>query len=192
MTKRKLVILALLSVFLVSAPQAPQVESWDSELGWTKSQAPESPTVIDANSIARIMQNANPLLSSGEGLRIGAAVMRYSQEYNLNPELVSAVILVESGARPWVESPKGALGLMQVMPYMRTQMAREGKNMAGNLMTIETNIEAGCWILADNIRRLGEENGVSSYFWGSEIRSVSYLNKVRLAQSKVRAHHLEF
>ncbi len=189
MTKRGFAILVLLSVFLVSAPQEPGAKQGrDVPPAWAKN---EPVTAVDESSIARLMQNANPLLSDAESIRIGAAVIRYGHEYGLDPDLVSAVILVESGARPWVESPKGAVGLMQVMPYMHTRMARVGKNMAGNLMTIETNIEAGCWILSENIARLGEADGVSSYFWGSEIRSTSYLDKVRLARSKVR-EHLEF
>jgi hypothetical protein len=70
---------------------------------------------------------------------------------------------------------------MQVMPYMA-----EGLPLAGNLSTIESNVEAGCFILADNIRRLGEENGISSYFWGRNIRGVAYLEKVEQARARVR------
>jgi len=70
---------------------------------------------------------------------------------------------------------------MQVMPYMV-----EGMHMAGNLTTIESNIEAGCLILADNIRRLGEDDGISAYFWGSNIRGVAYLDRVRAAHAAVR------
>jgi soluble lytic murein transglycosylase-like protein len=94
---------------------------------------------------------------------------------------VTAVLLVESGARPWARSPKGALGLMQVMPAMMRPM-----RIAGNHSAIETNIEAGCLILAGNIRRLGEEDGISAYFWGSEIRGVSYLSRVQAARARVR------
>ena len=56
-------------------------------------------------------------------------------------------------------------------------------NMAGNLTTIEMNIEAGCRILADNIRRLGEDDGISAYFWGSDIRGVAYLARVKQARA---------
>ncbi|NIP92093.1 MAG: lytic transglycosylase domain-containing protein, partial [Akkermansiaceae bacterium] len=84
-----------------------------------------------------------------------------------------AVVLVESSARPWAKSPKGARGLMQVMPYMARPLG-----MVGNPNTIESNIEAGCVILAGNIRRLGEEDGISAYFWGGNIRGVAYLNRV--------------
>jgi soluble lytic murein transglycosylase-like protein len=67
---------------------------------------------------------------------------------------------------------------MQVMPHMAAQA-----DFAGNLTTAESNVEAGCMILADNIRRLGEADGISAYFWGSEIRGLSYLHRVRAARA---------
>ena len=36
--------------------------------------------------------------------------------------------------------------------------------------------------------RLGEEEGISSYFWGSEIRGLAYLEKVQAAREEVRRH----
>ena len=87
---------------------------------------------------------------------------------------------VESTGRPEARSPLGALGLMQVMTYMIGPM-----DLAGNPSTIEANIEAGCVILAGNIRRLGEDDGISTYFWGSQIRGTAYLDKVRAAQDSL-------
>jgi hypothetical protein len=136
---------------------------------------------LDAEAVAVAVAAVNPTLSPGELDRIGRAVIRYSSKYALDPELVTAVIREESSGRPWVRSPKGAIGLMQVMPHMF-----EPLGLAGNPMTIETNIEAGCMILADNIARLGENDGVSAYFWGSEIRDVSYLLRVEAERAAVR------
>ena len=143
--------------------------------------AAASPIALSAGEIARAMGAANPNLSSAELVRIGRAVLRSSEGHGLDPQLVTAIILVESGARPWALSPKGAIGLMQVMPHMVGSLA-----LGGNLTTIESNIEAGCWILADNIRRLGEDDGISAYFWGSDIRGVAYLDRVRAARASVR------
>jgi len=145
------------------------------------SRAPTERAALDAAVVASIVSDVNPGLSVVQKRRIGEAVIRSSEKYGLDPELVTAVVIVESHARPWVVSHKGAVGLMQVMPHMVG-----GMRLAGNLTTIESNIEAGCAILADNIRRLGEDDGISAYFWGSEIRGVAYLDRVREARATIR------
>jgi soluble lytic murein transglycosylase-like protein len=43
-------------------------------------------------------------------------VLEYSNQHSLRPELVRAVIQVESGYNPRALSAKGAMGLMQLMP----------------------------------------------------------------------------
>jgi hypothetical protein len=133
------------------------------------------------SDVAEVLRRANPGLADNERRRIGAAIMRSSDRYRLDPELIMAVMLVESDARPEARSPKGAMGLMQVMPYMMQPL-----HLAGNAMTIESNVEAGCFILASNIRRWGFERGISAYFWGSEVRDARYLEKVLEARARVR------
>ncbi|MDJ0868412.1 MAG: transglycosylase SLT domain-containing protein [Myxococcota bacterium] len=137
--------------------------------------------LLDTPGVERVLAHWNPTLGTHERARIARAVMRYSAKYQLDPILVTAVIRVESRARPWVRSPKGAMGLMQVMPHVAAPLG-----LAGNSTTLESNVEAGCLILADNIRRLGEEDGISAYFWGSRIRGSAYLRRVRDAQAEVR------
>jgi soluble lytic murein transglycosylase-like protein len=132
-------------------------------------------------AIVAHLEERNSALSPEEQERVIDAVLRSSRRYGLDPFLVTAVLLVESDVRPWAESGKGAIGLMQVMPYMAA-----GLPLAGNLATIESNVEAGCFILADNIRRLGEARGISSYFWGRRIRGFAYLEKVQKARERVR------
>jgi hypothetical protein len=138
------------------------------------------PLVFTEARVSQVLYRLNSGLGAPQRERIAAAVVRYSNKYELDPALVLAVISRESTARPWVRSAKGAVGLMQVMPYMQGPLL-----VAGNLTHVESNIEAGCMILADNIRRLGEQRGISSYFWGSEIRGVSYLRQVQEARAAV-------
>jgi soluble lytic murein transglycosylase-like protein len=146
-----------------------------------------SPNEIDAArpavtaALRAHLRDGGSSLSKQQQHRVIEAVLRSSRRYGLDPYLVTAVLLVESDARPWAESGKGAIGLMQVMPHMAEKIP-----LAGNLATIESNVEAGCFILADNIRRLGESRGISSYFWGRRIRGVAYLEKVERARARVR------
>jgi soluble lytic murein transglycosylase-like protein len=48
--------------------------------------------------------------------RIDAIIERNARSHDLRPELVRAVIQTESAFNPFALSPKGAMGLMQLMP----------------------------------------------------------------------------
>lgn len=143
-------------------------------------RGPSEPGAMELR-VQDLIRDVNPSLPARSLERIGRSVMRCSDEHALDPTLVAAVIYVESRARPGALSPKGAVGLMQVMPHMYERI-----DLAGNMTTIESNVEAGCWILSHGIERLGEDEGVSAYFWGSNIRNASYLNRVRAAQARLQ------
>ena len=55
-------------------------------------------------------------LSSPHRKAVVQAVQRLAERYTLDPHLVIAVIQAESGFDPQAVSPKGAMGLMQLMP----------------------------------------------------------------------------
>ena len=67
-----------------------------------------------------------------------------AREAALDPALVHAVISVESGYNPAARSPKGALGLMQVMPETAS---RYGVRNAAR--SPEANLKAGTLYLSD-------------------------------------------
>jgi soluble lytic murein transglycosylase-like protein len=70
----------------------------------------------------------------------------------LPPELVLALIDVESRFQPNAVSSAGALGLMQVMPFWKAEIGRT----QDDLHDIDTNLRYGCTILAHYLER---ENG---------------------------------
>lgn len=132
------------------------------------------PAIAFRPRIVSTLLATNPNLGPLTSNRIADAVLRCGREKGVAPDLMLAVMLVESSARPAARSPKGAIGLMQIMPHMF-----EVLSLPGNVAHIEANIEAGCLLLADNIRRLGEEDGISAYFWGRRIRDDGYMRRVR-------------
>ena len=78
-----------------------------------------------------------------------AAIGRAAGAAHVQPELVRAVIVVESGFNPRAISRRGAVGLMQLLP---TTARRYG---AFNAFDPEQNIFAGAYYLADLITRYG-------------------------------------
>src|SRR3989304_5009992 len=118
----------------------------------------------------------HPAPTPRDRVEIGQAVSRHSAANGLDPMLVMAVIVVESGGNPGAVSPKGATGLMQVMPW-------HVDDFGGNadLTDIDDNIRIGTFILADNMRRWGHNEGIQRYFWGSGQPDGRYLAKVMKA-----------
>jgi soluble lytic murein transglycosylase-like protein len=79
-----------------------------------------------------------------ERMLILRLVHRYAAMFDLPPELVLAVIDVESNFDRYAISWAGALGLMQVMPFWRNEIGRPDDD----LHDIQTNLLYGCRILA--------------------------------------------
>jgi soluble lytic murein transglycosylase-like protein len=79
------------------------------------------------------------------------AILRAAGDAKVRPELVRAVIVVESGFNPRAISRRGAIGLMQLLP------ATARRYGAFNAFDPEQNIRAGARYLADLITRYGSE-----------------------------------
>jgi hypothetical protein len=93
-----------------------------------------------------------------ESTPYGEIITSLAQAHGVDPLLVRALIEVESGYRPEARSPKGAMGLMQLMP----STAREYK--VRNPFEPKANIEAGIKHLKSLIDQFeGVELGLAAY-----------------------------
>lgn len=90
-------------------------------------------------------------------------IHREASRAKLPPELVLAVIQVESNFDRFAISESGARGLMQVMPFWLKELGRP----QDNLFEVQTNLRFGCTILryyldmekGDTVRALARYNG---------------------------------
>ncbi len=72
-----------------------------------------------------------------------------ANKVGLAPELVLAVINVESNFNRWAISSAGAQGLMQIMPFWLKEIPQAGDN----LFNARTNLRFGCTILKHYLER---------------------------------------
>ncbi len=73
-------------------------------------------------------------IAAAEGGDLRALAADAARRHGLDPDLVLAVISVESGFRPQAVSPKGAQGLMQLMPRTAAELGvKDALDPADNL-----------------------------------------------------------
>ncbi len=103
-----------------------------------------------------------------------------ARKAGLHPEMVLAVINVESNFNRWAISSVGAQGLMQIMPFWLKEIPQAGDN----LFDTRTNLRFGCTILKHYIEReKGDFQRALARYNGS-LGKVWYPNKVFDALNK--------
>jgi len=98
-----------------------------------------------------------------ERIRILKLVHLEASRVDVAPELILAIIEIESNFDRYAISVAGAIGLMQIMPFWLDEIGRPDDN----LLHIDTNLRYGCTILrfyldkekGDLRRALGRYNG---------------------------------
>jgi len=77
------------------------------------------------------------------------ALHHEANKHDLPPEMVLALIQIESAFKPYALSRVGAQGYMQIMPFWRKEIGRS----SDNLMDYQTNLKYGCAILAHYLKK---------------------------------------
>lgn len=91
--------------------------------------------VAGAMVLAPAGQRPEPFSAPGPGLRhpYHALVVAAAQRHDLHPALLNALVAQESRGRQDAVSPKGAIGLAQLMPATARQLGVDPHDPAGNL-----------------------------------------------------------
>jgi soluble lytic murein transglycosylase-like protein len=92
--------------------------------------------------------------------RYALAIARSSVIKDLNPAVVAAIVVVESGGNPLAVGPSGDLGLMQVNVRIHSRVFNFEES---NLLNPEQNIAVGTSILKGMVLRHGNDNAIAAY-----------------------------
>jgi soluble lytic murein transglycosylase-like protein len=158
------ILLALIQPALAVAEQVPDPEL-SAVLREAASAADSFGDRFDAEVWLNVMSARleRQVRDPDERIELLTRVHYEAKRAELEPELVLAVIEVESNFDRYAVSVAGALGLMQVMPFWIDEIGRPDDN----LIHLNTNLRYGCTILkfyldkekGDLRRALGRYNG---------------------------------
>mgnify|MGYP001812236158 FL=1 len=155
---------SLLSGVVAAAEQAPDPELRDA----LRAAANESKSFTDRfhaevwlTDMSRRLERQ--VKDPEERIKLLTLIHMEAARVELPPELILAVIEVESNFDRYAVSVAGALGLMQIMPFWLDEIGRPDDN----LLHTDTNLRYGCTILrfyldkenGDLRRALGRYNG---------------------------------
>lgn len=100
-------------------------------------------------------------------LAVQSIVEQAAAEHGIDPDLINAVIWVESKFEPDAKSSAGARGLMQLMPATAAYLAKRMGEHNPRSFDPEFNVRAGSLYLAEMIAKFGDEqHAVAAYHAG--------------------------
>jgi hypothetical protein len=97
----------------------------DTETAKTSVSIPEQPPSKELIRIYSIVKSHRPDISEAEAMELSEVILEECSWYGLDPLLVLAVINVESKFQYRAVSPKGARGIMQILPYVGKSLIQE-------------------------------------------------------------------
>lgn len=120
-------------------------------------------------------------------------VKKYSEEYNLDENLVYSIIKAESKFDKNALSHRGAKGLMQIADITRDWAIEELElNDDIDIYDPETNIRIGCWYLNTLYKEFGETDLVIAAYNGGSGNVKKWLSDEEYSKDGEKLHTIPF
>jgi soluble lytic murein transglycosylase-like protein len=115
-----------------------------------------SPSDEDGTAAARSAASAVGIAWLPQSVkRWSPEIEKAARAYDVDPELLAIVTMVESNGDAKAVSPAGAVGLVQVMPKTAAKIAAARGEAAGDLRDPTTNLALGASYLAEQLHAFG-------------------------------------
>lgn len=150
-----------------SNPPRGTVASRGTQRSRSGTSRPPNPTINDWQTFSQnlhlyypyyynAIRHFNPRLSHEMADTITWSILRFSAHYGVDPRLIMAIVLVESGFNPNATSRKGAAGLGQLMPGTARGLGVADpydpvQNLAGTVRLVRGHLE-------NYLRKTGDPN----------------------------------
>jgi soluble lytic murein transglycosylase-like protein len=151
-----------------SAPPAQDLSSISLASPAPSAQEGAPNPVVDRAT--RYLKERRSGLSESEIAQVAATIVRDAALYGIDPNLVLAVIHIESRGNTYALSPVGAMGLMQIMPSTGEELAaRLDIPWSGSQTLFDPllNVRMGIAYLKQLENRYGKmSTALAAYNWG--------------------------
>jgi soluble lytic murein transglycosylase-like protein len=165
LTLRQMSILLAAAAVLVgfASPAQAQIYSWRDAAGRLvlANSKPQNVDSVQTFAVAEAdgVRTTRNAVAVDRSLVYDDLIVEHSRLHDIRPSLVRAVVQVESGFNPRAYSPKGAMGLMQLMPATAREFG------VHNPFSPEENIRGGVAYLRQLLDRYdnNEELALAAY-----------------------------
>ena len=156
----KTVIVAL-ALLALAGPAYAQIYTWRNANGTlVLSNVPQGGTAPKSFAVPAAKNlRATVFAPPDRGRQFDSIIQVHADRHRIRPDLIRAVVQVESAFNPSAVSPKGAMGLMQLMPSTAQDLG------IGNPFNPEENIRGGVMYLRRLLDRYdnNEELALAAY-----------------------------
>jgi soluble lytic murein transglycosylase len=150
---------------LAASRQAAAAGLATASIRWLRAGFPELGSIDSANAPADALETYLPL-------RFRDALQAAARESRVDPWLVAAIARQESGFVAEALSPRGAVGVLQLIPSTARGHARAlGLSLPPDLRNPEINIRLGAREIAYLVRRFGAVEPALAAYNGGETRT---------------------